>query len=149
MVLLFLSRGDESFFCGFVDQLGQVGYPLTKPMLSLMIDSYLITSGIPVDNKYFPISNDTLSRIIQHHSLATAKSDRIDVQRSKQHHPKVRDCMFKVFDNAINRLHHIDPINFPWQSLSKVPPSHIYNMDEVCIVYLLFLILFLYLFNVD
>ena len=78
-----LSKGDEDFFSTWAEEMGKAGYHLTKDMLHSQIDTYLMASEIAVDNDYFPISDDTLSRMLERNKLATTQTNRIDVGRAK------------------------------------------------------------------
>ena len=124
--------------------MGKTGYHLSKTDLLNQIDSYFIVCGVKINQEYYPVSDKTLSRMLQRNTLATATTTKIDVARVKQHTPQVQDCMFKIFDNATQRLHKTQPEFFPWPCLSRVPPLHIFNADEVCVFLFLFFFSFMF-----
>ena len=44
---------------------------------------------------------------------------------------KIRDVMFKIFDNAVQHVHKIYLQYFPWKNLSEVPAHCKDNMDKL------------------
>ena len=126
-----LSQGEEDFFSTWAELMGKSGYHLTKSLFRAQINTYLIACDISSDDAYFSLSDDTIERLLKRYNLATTtKANYIDVARAKQHTPEIRDVMFKIFDNSVQRIHKIYPQYCPWENLSKVPARCKANMDE-------------------
>ena len=129
--LAILTPCEEELFNITAETLGAMAFNLNCTHMKSMIDIYLINNGL-MESEFTGISESTLSRIIDKYNLTTTtKTNTIDVARTVQQTVVVLESYFKIFDNVVHQMNKIDKIKCPWTEWRLVPPTYIYNYDEI------------------
>jgi len=125
----YLTDHEEHAVVQLCTVLGSMGYGVNREDLHRLADS-IVNKNVD-DHERVPISKHVTQGLLKHHKklVKIVAAASLDPKRARQATVETRNAMFSKLTSYIEILHAMGQL--PWRSYIEIPPSSIYNMDEL------------------
>jgi len=125
----YLTHHEEHALVQLCTVLGSMGYGVTRGDLHRLADS-IVNKNID-EREHVPISKHVTDGLLKCHKnlVKIVAAASLDPKRARQATVETRNAMFSKLTSYIEILHAMGQL--PWHSYIEIPPSSIYNMDEL------------------